>query len=161
MNIKSFFNGTVLKKDLTRFMPLWVIYLILGLLIFMSTLGDTYSSVARSVANSLSWLSVVNLIYALLTAQMLFGELFQSKLCNAIHALPVRREGLFFTHCAAGMAMSMAPNLVIALVGMLALERLWFVALLWWLAMTLQYLLFFGIAEIGRASCRERVSISV
>ena len=135
MNIKSFFNTTVLKKDLTRFLPLWVIYLILGLLIFSTTLGDMYFSVARFAANSLNWLSVVTMIYALITAQLLFGELFQSKLCNAIHALPVRREGLFFSHFAAGLIMQMGPNLAIALFGMLGLGRLWFVALLWWLAL--------------------------
>ena len=146
MNIKSFFNTTVLKKDLTRFMPLWVIYLILGLMVFSSTLGDLYYSVTKFAAGSLSWLSVVTMIYALLTAQLLFGDLFQSKLCNAIHALPVRREGLFFSHFAAGLIMQMGPNLVIALFGMLGLGRLWFVALLWWLALSLQYLIFFGIA---------------
>ena len=146
MNIKSFFNTTILKKDLTRFLPLWVIYLILGLLVMMSTMDDMYFSVAKTAAASLGWLSVVTIIYALITAQMLFGELFQSKLCNAIHALPVRREGLFFSHFAAGLIMHLGPNLVIALVGMLALDRLWFVALLWWLALTLQYLIFFGMA---------------
>jgi len=146
MNIKSFFNTTILKKDLTRFLPLWVIYLILGLLVLMSTMGEMYFSVAKTAAASLNWLSVVTMIYALITAQMLFGELFQSKLCNAIHALPVRREGLFLTHFAAGMIMQMGPNLVIALFGMLGLGRLWFVALLWWLALTLQYLIFFGMA---------------
>jgi ABC-2 type transport system permease protein len=146
MNIKSFFNGTVLKKDLTRFLPLWVIYLILGLLILMTTMGEMYFSVAETAAASLGWLSVVTMIYALITAQMLFGELFQSKLCNAIHALPVRREGLFLTHFAAGLIMHLGPNLAIALVGMLGLGRLWFVALLWWLALTLQYLIFFGMA---------------
>lgn len=146
MNIKSFFNGTVLKKDLTRFWPLWVIYLILGLLILMTTMGEMYFSVAETAAASLGWLSVVTMIYALITAQMLFGELFQSKLCNAIHALPVRREGLFLTHFAAGLIMHLGPNLAIALVGMLGLGRLWFVALLWWLALTLQYLIFFGMA---------------
>ena len=146
MNIKSFFNTTVLKKDLTRFLPLWVIYLILGLLVLMTTMGDMYFIVARAAANSLNWLSVVTMIYALITAQLLFGELFQSKMCNAIHALPVRREGLFFSHFAAGMIMNLGPNLVIALFGMLSLDRLWFVALLWWLALSLQYLIFFGMA---------------
>ena len=127
-------------------MPLWVIYLILGLLVLMTTMGDMYFIVARAAANSLNWLSVVTMIYALITAQLLFGELFQSKMCNAIHALPVRREGLFFSHFAAGMIMNLGPNLVIALFGMLSLDRLWFVALLWWLALSLQYLIFFGMA---------------
>ena len=145
MNSK-FFNTTVLKKDLTRFMPLWVIYLILGLLFLISTVGDMYFTVAKYAANSLNWLSVVTMIYALITAQLLFGDLFQSKLCNAIHALPVRREGLFFSHFAAGLIMNLGPNLIIALFGMLGLGRLWFVAILWWLALTLQYLIFFGMA---------------
>lgn len=145
----SFFYFTILKKDLTRFMPLWVIYLILGLLLAVSNILDSsyYGGAgARTLVGSLSWVSVAMCVYALLAAQLLFGELFQGRMCNAIHALPVRREGLFLTHFTAGMIIGLGPNLVIALVSMPGLGPLWFVALLWWLALALVYITFFSIA---------------
>ena len=40
----------------------------------------------------------------MLTAQLLFGDLYHSRLCNALHAMPVTREGWFLTHSAAGLA---------------------------------------------------------
>lgn len=146
MNIKSFFNGTVLKKDLTRFLPLWVIYLILGLLLAVSNMGQHYCEDARQLGESLQWLSVVLCLYALIAAQLLFGELFQGRMCNAVHALPVRREGLFLSHFVAGMIMGIGPNVIIALVSMLTMGRLWFVALLWLAGAAMMYLLFFGMA---------------
>ena len=117
MNIKSFFNGTVLKKDLTRFLPLWVIYLILGLLMVSRCIGAQYDSAAQILLNSLRPFSILLCVYALVTAQMLFGELFSSKLSNAVHALPVRREGLFITHFTAGMLMGIGPMLPSALIA--------------------------------------------
>lgn len=143
----SFFDATVLKKDLTRFLPLWLIYLICGVMLSQSiTLGDMYFSVASAMDTSLMALSIVNLVYALLVAQLLYGDLFNSRLCNAIHALPVRREGLFLTHTVSGLAMSLGPNLVIAALLMPALGRLWFIGPLWVLGVTAQYVLFFGLA---------------
>ena len=146
MNIKSFFNPTILKKDLTRFLPLWVIYLIMGLLLAVSNMGQFYSDDARQLGESLQWLSVVLCLYALIAAQLLFGELFQGRMCNAVHALPVRREGLFLSHFTAGMIMGIGPNVIIALVSMLTMGRLWFVALLWLAGAAMMYLLFFGMA---------------
>ena len=146
MNIKSFFNGTVLKKDLTRFLPLWVIYLILGLLVAVSNMGELYYYDAQQWGDSLQSLSIILCIYALIAAQLLFGDLFQGRMCNAVHALPVRREGLFFSHFAAGLIMGIGPNVIIALVSMLTMGRLWFVALLWLAGAAMIYLLFFGMA---------------
>lgn len=142
----SFFSFTILKKDLTRFLPLWVCYLILGLMLTVSNFGNTYHSYARTFGNALAFMSPVMCIYALVAAQLLFGELFQGRLCNAIHALPVRREGLFFTHFTAGLMMGILPNIPIALVAMLGMGRLWFVAPVWLGGVALIYLLFFGMA---------------
>lgn len=142
----AFFNTTVLKKDLTRFLPLWTVYLILGVLLAASNMGNYYYSDAMQLGDSLQWVSVALCIYALLASQLLFGELFQGRMCNAIHALPVRREGLFISHFTAGILMGIGPNVIIALISMLSLGRLWFVALLWLGAVSMIYLLFFGVA---------------
>ena len=141
----AFFNTTVLKKDLTRFLPLWAIYLILGVLLFVSNWSSFYYYNASDMADSLSGISIAMCLYAMLSSQLLFGDLFQSRMCNAIHALPVRREGLFLSHFTAGMIMGIGPNVIIALICMLGMGRLWFVALLWLGAVSMMYLLFFGI----------------
>ena len=38
----------------------------------------------------------------LLAALVLFGDLDNPRMCNALHALPLRRETWFFSHAAAG-----------------------------------------------------------
>ena len=53
----SFFDKTVLKKDLTRFFPLWTLYLIGGLLVMhvLSGFYDVYyNGRAYSMARDLS-----------------------------------------------------------------------------------------------------------
>lgn len=148
MNIKSFFNGTVFKKDLTRFWPLWAIYLAVGLLISVGNLNNSYYLVAMDFSRSIGSILVIMCIYALIAAQLVFGELFNSRMCNAIHALPVRREGLFFSHFAAGMVMGLGPNLILALILLLPMGRLWYIALLCFLAVAMGYFFFFSLAAL-------------
>ena len=149
MNIKSFFNGTILKKDLTRFWPVWAGYLILSLLLLAGhVIGvDHYVSIHNRVfaSDGLRFFSIFMVVYALLIAQLLFKDLFQNQLANAIHALPVRREGLFLTHYAAGMIIGAGSNLVFCLVNGLFMNE-WGTVLLCWLALSMMYFLFFSIA---------------
>lgn len=145
----SFFNFTVVKKDFTRFLPLWLIYLIGGLLVCSSFLDSHFASVANGVASVLSYgMPIINCGYALLAALLLFGDLSNARLCNALHAMPPRRESWFLSHFSAGMLFSLLPNLVIALVLMPMLERMCGVSLLWVGASTLQYLFFFSLAVL-------------
>ena len=142
----SFFDRTVLKKDITRFAPLWALYLIGGLMMALS-MGVS----SQEMNEWLGGLSIVSICYALFAAQLLFGDLFNTRLCNALHAMPLRREGWFFTHFTAGMLFSLVPNLLIALALMaqlLASGDVWFVAFVWLLGMELHYLFFFGLAVL-------------
>ena len=141
----SFFNGTVLLKDITRFCPVWALYLVFGLLWEMSVF-DSGTTGLRTLVESMSGLSIVNLIYGFIVAAMLFGDLFKSRLCNGLHALAPRRESWFATHCLAGLLFSMVPNAIFAiLISLYSYAQIWFLGLLWLLAMTLQYLFFFGL----------------
>ena len=142
----SFFDRTVLKKDITRFAPLWALYLIGGLMIAISSgfNGD-------EINEWLGGLGVVSFLYAMLTAQLLFGDLFNTRLCNALHAMPLRREGWFFTHVTAGILFSLVPNLLISLALMaqfISRNALWYIAFIWLLGMELHYLFFFGLAVL-------------
>ena len=158
----SFFNLTLYKKDITRFAPLWILYTVGTMLMMLSVngintyfLGYSYSgySVAEGYVDTINGmigpLSILNLLYGILAAQLLFGELFNSRLCNALHAMPVTRETRFGSHFLSGLSFSVVPNLLIAVLMMPDLGGWWYTSLLWMLTMTLQYLCFFGVAVLA------------
>ena len=132
---KSFFNGAVFRKNLTRFAPVWLLYtvcLLLGL-VMLSESGVEYW-LSANIAQGISFMSIVNFAYALLSALLLFGDLTNSKMCNALHALPLRRETWFGTHIASGIAFSLLPNLVIALIALPIMQLgIGWTAVFWWL----------------------------
>lgn len=143
----SFFNPTAFKKDVTRFAPAWALYtlfLLLMMTVVMSGEGDYYRT--SNLSELLGPTAVLAMGYAMLNAQLLFGDLYSTRLCNALHAMPLRRECWFVTHTAAGLAFALIPNLLVSLITMTMLGAGWSVALWWLLAAALQYLFFFGLA---------------
>lgn len=141
----SFCNWTVLKKDITRFLPVWAIYLIGGLLVCSATIGD--SLLPDTLHDILSTgMPGITCGYAIVVALLLFGDLFNGRMCNALHAMPLRRETWFCTHLISGITMALVPNFVLALILMPSLGSLWYVALLWVGGSMLMYLFFFGAA---------------
>ncbi len=144
----SLFNPTVLKKDITRFAPVWALYSILvGLALLLIADSDPGpAQFANSASVILIGMGIVNFLYAPLNASLLFGDLFQSRMCNALHALPLRREGWFLTHLTAGMLFSLVPNALAALICCTMLQQYSYMAFLWLAVMVLQYLFFFGAA---------------
>ena len=138
---------TILRKDILRFAPVWALYLIGGILVMLSVTDSSQAGyVAKYLAQTIGPFSVINLIYAALVAQLLFGDLFNSRLCNALHAMPMRRETWFLGHVISGLCYSLIPNLIGMLVLVPRLGEFWFVGLIWLLGMTLEYLFFFGLA---------------
>ncbi len=140
------FNKTLLRKDIFRFAPLWAIYFIGGLLVMMTSLVGLGAHAASVLNETMGPFAVINMIYAALVAQMLFGDLFNSRLCNALHALPMRRETWFATHITAGIAYSVVPHLVAAIFFLPRLEVFGWVAFVWVAVMLMEYLFFFGLA---------------
>ena len=71
----SFCNFGVIRKNITRFAPLWGIYLAGGLLVMLTALGGSEpSTAAENLATTIGPFSIINMIYAALCAQMLFGD---------------------------------------------------------------------------------------
>lgn len=143
----SFFDATVLKKDITRFFPVWALYLIIGALVALFSCVDGRSDygIAGALSNIGAY-SIIMLCYAPVVALLLYGDLFNSRMCNALHAFPVRREAWFVTHFVSGLLFGLVPTLAIAAVTMPFLGQFWYVALIWWLGMSLSYLFYFGLA---------------
>ena len=154
----SFFNFTVLRKDIFRYAPVWGLYTI-GLLLFLLVPNLDWESadVADSLLSNLSSMALVNIVLGGISALLVFGDLFKTRLCYATHALPLRREGWFLTHFTAGFLFSFVPNLLITLCFLPLLRRCWFVAPIWLIVMTLQYLFFFGVGAFCAVCAGNRL----
>lgn len=158
----SCFDTATFKKNITRFLPLWVLYTVGMLLIMLSTVSDSlWTHPVRLLNISLEALSLANLLYGALTAQLLFGELFQSRLCNALHAMPVTRNARFGSHICAGLLFALVPNFLVSLLMMPYLGQFWYIALLWLGAVCLQYVFFFGVGVLSVMCTGSRFAMVV
>ncbi len=163
----SFFNATAFRKNVTRFAPAWGLYtlcLVMGLLL-MTESGVEYWLVAN-LADTLQIMAVVNLGYALLCAMLLFGDLYNSRMCNALHALPMRRECWFVTNLTSGLLFSLVPSLIMTLLAiplsmMSVVTRDYLIPLLWLVGNNLQFITFFGIAVISAMCVGSRFAMTV
>ncbi len=142
----SFFNKTALKKDLTRYAPIWGSYTIFLLLVLFGMTPEHDAYMLDNILSSLNGMVVVNLIYAGICAAFLFMDLFNGRLCNALHAFPLRRESWLVTHIISGVLFSLVPNLLVTLVGSIMLWEYAYAVLLWLAVSTLQFLFFYGTA---------------
>lgn len=147
-------KSAIIRKDIARFAPLWILYLV-GLLLWVLTTIDmtipttdrkTPYYLVRSLNSSLQFFLWINMIFGGLSAQMLFGDLFQTRLCNALHAMPVTRKAWFQCHVVSGLLFSLVPNLITVGILMPRLGRIWYLGFLWLGGMSLQYLFFFALA---------------
>ena len=96
----SLINKTVLKKDITRFAPIWGSYTIFILLCLFLLTDYTAPIIALNVEESLLPMAFLNMLYAGICGAFLFMDLFNGRLCNALHAFPIRRESWLVTHIA-------------------------------------------------------------
>lgn len=155
----SFFNITALKKDITRFAPLWGLYTIFQLL-FILLLWESEESAARFMNNAsgiMQAMGVLNFGYAGLCALVLFGDLFHSKMCNALHAMPLRREGWYLTHLVAGLSFCIVPNLLGTILASVFLQEYCYGAFLWLAVSVLQFVFFFGVGTFSMMCAGNRL----
>lgn len=151
----SCFNKNVFRKNLLRFAPVWGAYtlcLIVGILLLYTNGGSVKQfHFAYHMTQLVEIMAVVNLLYAPIAAQLLFGDLYNSRMCNMLHAFPLRRENWFLTNALSGIAFSVVPTGIMALLALPLLTGSLFegaVSLSWWifLASNLQFVCFFGMA---------------
>jgi ABC-2 type transport system permease protein len=121
----SYFNGTLFRKNLSRFWPLWGLASFLGALVPLALLLQTLRRGAEgytpeSAVGFTSFyygavgyaLPVITLLYAILCAMAVWSYLYNSRSVGLMHSLPIRREGLFLTNFLSGMAMMLIPYVV-------------------------------------------------
>lgn len=150
----SFFNSTVLRKDVTRFAPLWGLYTVFMLMFVMLIWADENEPArfATSAAPILLLMGFVNFVYGGLCALLLFGDLFQNKMAGSLHAMPMRREGWFLTHTVAGLLFCLVPNSIGAILASMILQKYCYLAFIWLGVMLLQFLFFFSVGAFS-AQC--------
>ena len=149
----SFCNGTAVGKDLTRFAPLWILYslcLVLGLALLYFNDNNKFWF-ANNIGELIHGSSLINLFYAPLVAMLLFGDLFNSRMCNALHAMPLKRGCWFGSHIVAGLLFNLIPTAIFCALSAPLLARTcvvggeWIALWAFW-GMNLNYLCFFGLA---------------
>lgn len=145
----SFFNRTVFRKDMIRFAPAWVIFAAGCMLVVGSSFAYCSPALAGELlTSSLSAMALVNFLYAPVCALLLYGDLFKARLCNALHAMPLRRETWFGSHFAAGCCFGLIPYALTAGYAAVILGWNWSVAPVWLLGCMLEYLFFFSTAVL-------------
>ncbi|MDD5882856.1 MAG: hypothetical protein PUD70_02095 [Firmicutes bacterium] len=153
---KSCFNRAAFTKNLTRFAPVLALYtllLLLLLLMMWKQAGDIYPEYyfLYQTSDFVKCTAVINLGYACLMAQLLFGDLYNTRMCNALHALPLRRETWFLANVASGLVYSLIPTAIAALVLLPMLTSTifvgaWKIALWYFLITNVEFICLFGIA---------------
>ena len=158
----SFFNATVFKKNITRFAPVWALYSVfLLMLMVLMAIDNTSFYFASNIADSIAPFAIGNFFYALVCAQLLLGDLYNSRMCNALHAMPLRREDWFATNVVTGLLFSLIPNAVFAVICLPLVGDLLVVPFLWLAAVTLQYLFFFGAAVLASYCVGNRFAMAL
>lgn len=126
---KGWFSLTLLKKNWARFWPLAAGY---GLLQFFllpmnmvaqagyaaSRNSDLSRRIADELLSAAIWAGPLGLVFGCLAAMALFFYLMNSRSVGMLHALPIRREGLFLTNWVTGLSFFLVPNAVTALLAL-------------------------------------------
>lgn len=140
VRLHFWFHPTLYRKNMTRFWPIWALYtaicfltLTVPLLTQYGRSGDTYGFgeemltapqyFARFYVFQIipEMAPIFSFCFGILAAMAVFSYLFQSRSAGLIHALPVRREALFFTNYLSGLSFFALPLLAVFLLT-LALE---------------------------------------
>lgn len=162
----SCFNATVFKKNLTRFAPAWGLYTVYLLISLVMMLSGEVRRFGSNLLDHAQMQNAISAFYALLCAQLLFGDLYNTRMCYSFHALPLRRETWFTTNVLSGFAFHLIPTLSMAVMAALAFVLTgysghWAVVPLWLLQVNLQYLCFFGISVLSAFCAGSRFSMAV
>ncbi len=120
----SYFNGTLYRKTLARFWPLWGLWGVGWLFLLPLNFLNSWLRYSRqSSSNALRFMlqdaenvpSLLSpgvflaLLFAILCAMAVFGYLYNSRSACWTHALPLRREALFTTQYLAGLSFLLLP----------------------------------------------------
>ena len=118
----SCFNGTLFRKNLSRYWPLWGLASFGGAMFPLAMLLELLHNGFRfwspletrqAYYTVLSYgVPVISIVYAILCAMAVWSYLYNARSVGMMHTLPVRREGLFVTNVLSGLTMMAIPYAV-------------------------------------------------
>lgn len=121
-SVTSYFNRELLRGALQRTWPLWAAYTLIWLLLLPVTLfirlSDRHIVYSRPTLSyellntGLSSGVMMAAVFGIFFAMAMFAYLTNSRATNGMHAMPIRREGLFLTHYLAGLFCQVVTLLV-------------------------------------------------
>lgn len=160
-------DKTAFWKDITRFAPAWALYTVcyvIGFLLLRND-GNSYWYI-RNISDLIRISPLINIAYAFLVAQLLFGDLYNARMCNVLHALPIRREKWFMSHVASGWLFAAVPCIIGCVLSMVLsigtrVENGWMVCLYWLGGTLLQFTCFYGIAVLSSVAVGNRFAMLV
>ena len=155
----SFFNIHVLKKNMTRFAPVWILFTVAEVLCVLSLGTDRPGQLAREIMYLMGPVAIFHCAYGLIVAACLFGDLFDSRLCNGLHAMPIKREGWLFTGILSGFLFALIPAVVAGGVTAVLLGEYAWIAFVWQGTSLLQYFFFFGLAVFSAMCAGKRLGM--
>lgn len=145
----SLFSPTLFRKNLTRFAPLWAIFLILMLLAGpVSVLYNQAYGLSSYFSEYRFAVILYSFFYAPLCAGLLFRYLHHTRSAYMLHAFPLNRSTQFVTNIVSGLCFAFVPFLLqfglnlLASVHMSGQIYLWRVLAL----EVLSFAFFFGLA---------------
>ncbi|WP_270362505.1 ABC transporter permease [Eubacterium ramulus] len=134
----SCFNKTIFLKNMTRFWPVWAVYLaylffnmtvrmFLNTRNYMNTPAVDHYSATPATNRLMTMLECISgnlepyviFFAALVAALTIFSYLFTTRSCYMMHALPVKRSELFVTNYISGFLFLLLPQLVTFLLNLL------------------------------------------
>ncbi len=133
----SCFNGTLYRKSLTRFWPLWGLWGLIWMFLIPLRMLNNYFEILRwngSMSEARQsiyqdaqrlgelltpgvWLACA---FGVLAAMAVFGYLYSTRSACMMHALPLRRESLFTTQYLAGLSFLLLPLAVVGVITLVA-----------------------------------------
>jgi ABC-2 type transport system permease protein len=159
----SCFNKTIFRKHVTRFWPVWGVYLAAWLLEMpvallsrrqsLSALGtNAPMSVQQAVLGGIDFGVVLSFFFAAIMAMAVWSFLYNSRSASGAACLPVTRTAQFWSGALAGLLPLLAAHVLTFLLTALAelsLGLLHLPSLLTWLgASVLNLLFFYGFATL-------------
>ena len=161
--VTSYCNPTLLRKNLTRFWPIWALYTVIWIYALpvncMMMLQQEWRAVSRaerltdfieSIPRMFGFGTFMAFCFGVLTAMAMFSYLYNNRSAGLFHTLPLRREGLFLTSYLSGLICLLAPNALLWLLtaGVEALygEAQLYTITLWLLGQSAMCLFFYSFA---------------
>lgn len=160
----SCYDAATGRMVLRRFAPLWIVYTI-GMMLLIAGAAiqpqQTDGYIYDYLMGTSQFMALINCAFACITVQLLFGDLYNTRLHYAIRALPITRGGWFGTQIILGLVGSLIPNLLTAGCLLMLVDSFRIVVLWWFAAVQMQYLFFFGAAVLCAVCAGNRFGMLV